>query len=156
MNRIHIPLKLLEVNIKETLNQQLQTSSQQKATKHTQHAPQNNCDTGQPKVAPPTFHNLHDTAQDGAPTHSVRLAKRYIFDATSGDQSQGLIAIILQFLGLNLGESRFKQRFSNQCTSHQLRHYWHPPRKKQQCLQSGVNVGLKPYYSVSGIWHGTS
>jgi len=110
--------------------QQLQTSSQQKAIKHTQDTPQSNRDTGQPKVASPIFPNLHDTAEDGAHTQAVRLAKQYIFDATSGEQSGGLIAIILQFFGLNLGGSRFKQGFRNQCTSSQLRHYWYSPRKK--------------------------
>ncbi len=34
--------------------------------------------------------------------------------------------------------------------------HWWSVRKIQQHLQCGVNVGLQPFYSISGIRHGTS
>jgi len=133
-NRAHVPLtKLLDDITKEISNQQLRTSKQQKAPQHTQQEQKNNCDTRQPTIAPVTFLNLHDTAQDGATTHPVRLAKQYTFDAVSGDQSLGLIAAILQFLCLNMGGTSSK-RFSNQCAGRRLWNYWYPPREKPATL----------------------
>jgi len=136
---------------------QPQTGYQRWATLQTQYSPGHNCDNCRNTAALPASHMQKNMAYDQVPQHPAEWAKQHTPDTVLGESPGGLLVVILTFLGQNMGGSHFTAENPKQSsTGFTSWFHWWLVRKILQHLQSGVNVGLQPFYSISGIQHGTS